>query len=153
MKAIERFYKYIDYKGYKPTSIEKEIGLSSGYLSVQKKRKADMGETIVNKINDYCIDLDIEWLLTGKGSMLKESDNKSVNQSMIGNNSQMVGGKVVGSQMENNSNKSVDYQSLINAINELKKQVKAKDNMINNLMKQQDTLLSQISKLTDKLSN
>lgn len=81
MKAIERLYEYIDFKGYKPTKLEKEIGLSSGYLSVQKKRKADMGETVVNKINDYCHDLNIEWLLTGKGEMLKSesSDHIAIN--------------------------------------------------------------------------
>jgi hypothetical protein len=71
MKAIDRFYKYIDYKGVKATNFEKEIGLSSGYLSVQKKRNADIGETVLNKINDYCLDLNIEWLLTGNGEMLK----------------------------------------------------------------------------------
>jgi hypothetical protein len=73
MKAIERLYLYIDYKKYKPTNFEKEIGLSSGYLSIQKKRNADIGESIINKINDYCQDLNIEWLLTGNGQMLKES--------------------------------------------------------------------------------
>ena len=57
MKAIERLYQYIEFKGYKPTNFEHKIGLSSGYLSVQKKRNADMGETIVNKINDYCQDI------------------------------------------------------------------------------------------------
>jgi phage repressor protein C with HTH and peptisase S24 domain len=71
MKAIERLYQYIDYKGYKPTIFEKDIGLSSGYLSVQRKRNADIGETVVNKINDNCQDLSIEWLITGKGSMLR----------------------------------------------------------------------------------
>ncbi len=71
MKAIERLYQYIDYKGYKPTIFEKDIGLSSGYLSVQKKRNADIGETVVNKINDNCQDISIEWLITGKGNMLR----------------------------------------------------------------------------------
>ena len=73
MKAIERLYEYIDSKGYRPTNFEKEIGLSSGYLSIQKKRNADIGETVVNKINDYCQDINIEWLLTGQGSMLRET--------------------------------------------------------------------------------
>ena len=74
MKAIERLYNYIDSRGYKPTTFEKEIGLSSGYLSVQKKRNADIGETVINKINDYCQDLNIEWLLTGRGEMLRNTE-------------------------------------------------------------------------------
>ena len=74
MKAIDRLYKYIDSKGYKPTAFEKDIGLSSGYLSVQRKRNADIGETVVNKINDFCQDISIEWLLTGNGEMLKANN-------------------------------------------------------------------------------
>ena len=42
MKAIERLYQYMEYKGLKPTALEKEIGLSNGYLGVQRKRNADM---------------------------------------------------------------------------------------------------------------
>lgn len=71
MKAIERLYKYLEYIYVKPTVFEKEIGFSSGYLSNQKKRNADLGESVLNKINDYCQDLNITWLLTGKGDMLK----------------------------------------------------------------------------------
>lgn len=71
MKAIERLYKYLEYIYVKPTVFEKEIGFSSGYLSNQKKRNVDLGESVLNKINDYCQDLNITWLLTGKGDMLK----------------------------------------------------------------------------------
>lgn len=78
MKAIDRLYQYIDHKGYKPTNFEKEIGLSSGYLSVQRRRSADIGETVVNKINDNCHDISIEWLLTGQGSMLREEKGPEV---------------------------------------------------------------------------
>ncbi|MGZ9677438.1 hypothetical protein [Flavobacterium sp. GNP001] len=52
MKAIERLYKYIDYKGVKPSPFEKEIGLSNGYLGKQLNRKArrNLGEGILIKI-------------------------------------------------------------------------------------------------------
>ena len=83
MKAIERLYKYIDSKGYKPTNFEKEIGLSSGYLSVQKKRNADIGETVINKITDYCQDINLEWLLTGQGEMLKSVFQKTGQRKLI----------------------------------------------------------------------
>lgn len=78
MKAIERLYQYIEYKGLKPTNLEKEIGLSSGYLSIQRKRNADIGETVLNKIDDYCHDINIEWLLTGNGEMIKTKDEKNL---------------------------------------------------------------------------
>ena len=71
MKAINRLHKYIDYKGYKPTRFEKDLGLSNGYLNTQLKRSADLGESIFNKILDYCLDINPEWLLSGKEPMLK----------------------------------------------------------------------------------
>ncbi len=71
MKAIDRFYEYLAEKSLKPTAIEKEMGLSNGYLSAQKKRGADIGEGMMNKIIDYCRDINPEWLLTGNGDMIK----------------------------------------------------------------------------------
>lgn len=71
MKVINRVVQYIDFKGLNKSTFEREIGLSNGYIGTQLKRNADLGESIINKILDYCLDVDPEWLLTGKGSMLK----------------------------------------------------------------------------------
>ncbi|MCT4644694.1 MAG: S24 family peptidase [Carboxylicivirga sp.] len=72
MKAIERFYLYIEHKGIRPTRFEKEFGLSNGYLGTQLKRKGSLGEDVLNKIIDNCRDINSSWLLTGEGEMLKE---------------------------------------------------------------------------------
>lgn len=71
MKAINRVYKYIDYKGIKPTPFESKIGLSNGYLGKQLKRNADLGEGVLIKIIENCPEINPEWLLTGKEPMLK----------------------------------------------------------------------------------
>lgn len=73
MKAIDRFYMYLAEKSLKPTAIEKEIGLSNGYLSAQKKRNADIGEGVILKIIDYFRDINLIWLLTGEGLMINDS--------------------------------------------------------------------------------
>jgi len=70
MKAIERFYKYLEYKRIKPTRFEKNNGLSNGYLGTQLKRNGTLGEEVLNKIINNCLDLDPIWLLTGKGDMV-----------------------------------------------------------------------------------
>lgn len=73
MKAIDRIYEYLEYKGIKPTRLEKEIGVSNGYLGTQRKRSADLGEGIILKIIDYCRDINLTWLLTGRGQMIYDS--------------------------------------------------------------------------------
>ena len=71
MKAIDRVYEYIDFKGIKATPFERKIGLSNGYLGKQLSRSADLGEGVLIKIIENCPEIAPEWLLTGKGSMLK----------------------------------------------------------------------------------
>ena len=71
MKSINRIYQYLELKGIKPHNFEKGAGLSNGYLATQKKRTADLGEGVLNKILDYCLDINPVWLLTGEGQMLK----------------------------------------------------------------------------------
>ena len=78
MKAIDRFYEYLAEKSLKPTTVEKAIGLSNGYLSAQKKRNADMGEGMMLKIIDYFRDIEPLWLLTGEGPMLRSDGAPSV---------------------------------------------------------------------------
>lgn len=76
MKAIDRVYEYIDFKGIKATPFERKIGLSNGYLGKQLSRSADLGEGVLIKIIENCPEIAPEWLLTGKGSMLKDSSTK-----------------------------------------------------------------------------
>nr|DAM80376.1 MAG TPA: putative transcriptional regulator [Caudoviricetes sp.] len=71
MKAINRVIQYIDNKGINNSLFEKKCGLSNGYLGTQLKRNADLGEGVLNKILDNCLDISPEWLLTGRGEMLK----------------------------------------------------------------------------------
>jgi phage repressor protein C with HTH and peptisase S24 domain len=77
MKAINRLYQYLEYKEVKPTRYEKEIGLSNGYLGTQLRRSGNLGEEILNNIIDNSLDINPEWLLTGRGEMIKNDDQES----------------------------------------------------------------------------
>jgi hypothetical protein len=101
MKAIQRLYKYIDYKGVKPAPFEKEIGLSNGYLGKQLNRNADLGEGILIKVIENCPEINPEWLLTGKGSMLKseiehvvKGDNLGMVNKLLDENNDLLRFKV-----------------------------------------------------------
>ena len=87
MKAINRVIQYIDSKGINNSPFEKKCGLSNGYLGTQLKRNADLGEGVLNKILDNCLDLSPEWLLTGRGEMLKsEHENQEPEVTIIKGN-------------------------------------------------------------------
>ncbi|SFD10009.1 S24 family peptidase [Flavobacterium phragmitis] len=75
MKAIQRLYEYINYKGIKPKPFENKIGLSNGYLGKQLKRNADLGESILLRVLENCPDLNPVWLLLGNESMLKDTNS------------------------------------------------------------------------------
>lgn len=74
-KIIKRIFQYLDYQAIPPTRFEKEIGLSNGYLGKQMKKNADLGEGVIAKIVENWRHINIEWLITGKGEMLKKSNN------------------------------------------------------------------------------
>ena len=72
MKPIERIAIYIHFKKISPHAFEKKIELSNGYYSKQLKQLGSVGSDILIKIHLAYPDLDILWILTGEGHMLKE---------------------------------------------------------------------------------
>jgi len=70
MVAIERFYSYIKEKGLKPTPLERDLGLSNGYIGKMLKRKSSIGSDVLEKIVYHFPDLNPNWLLSGKGEMI-----------------------------------------------------------------------------------
>jgi len=69
----DRLTRFISYLGLKPTSFEVAMGFSNGSISKALNEKRALGsdrlETIVSKYPD----LNLTWLLTGIGDMLKKS--------------------------------------------------------------------------------
>jgi hypothetical protein len=73
MKPIERIAIYIHFKKISPHAFEKKIELSNGYFSKQLKHLGSVGSDILIRIHKTYTDLDILWVLTGEGQMLKEA--------------------------------------------------------------------------------
>ena len=72
MKPIERIEIFIHFKKISPHAFEKKIKLSNGYFAKQLKHLGSVGSDILIRIHQTYTDLDILWVLTGEGQMLKE---------------------------------------------------------------------------------
>lgn len=74
MKPIERIAIYIHFKKISPHAFEKKIVLSNGYFTKQLKHLGSVGSDILIRVHHAYTDLDILWILTGEGQMIKEVD-------------------------------------------------------------------------------
>ena len=72
-RKIDRLLEYLEYKGITENRATIECGLSNGLIGQAKRGKSDLGEKAAEKILNKYHDLERVWLLTGAGSMLKES--------------------------------------------------------------------------------
>lgn len=80
---IERISKIADNQGIKITNLEKEIGASKGVLSRALKNNTDIQSKWISNIVENYPNYNPEWLLTGKGSMLKHDYEKDVKKDPI----------------------------------------------------------------------
>lgn len=92
MKPIDRlieFQQYLKNKIGGQNKFEAFVGISNGYLSRMQKQQGEIGSDVINKISETFPELNIDWLITGKGKMLKSFpedviiNKKRENQSII----------------------------------------------------------------------
>jgi hypothetical protein len=85
MKPIERIAIFIHFKKISPHAFEQKIELSNGYFSKQLKHLGSVGSDILIRIYQAYPELDILWVLTGEGQMLKEAmlQNEQIDNSII----------------------------------------------------------------------
>lgn len=76
--TIQRIKKYIDSKGIRVSSLEKEAGMSNGSFASQLKNKKTIGVDKLENILKNYLDINPEWLLTGKGEMLRKEEGATV---------------------------------------------------------------------------
>ena len=70
VKTIDRLFVFINHAGLSARKFDMSIGASNGYSLRMKKNKASIGSDILEKIIQRYPELNINWLLTGKGSMI-----------------------------------------------------------------------------------
>jgi transcriptional regulator with XRE-family HTH domain len=76
--TIERIFYFAKSKGISINKLSLEIGVSNSYFNKMFKKKASVGSTIIEKILRKYPDLNAEWLLTGRGDVLKTEGIKGI---------------------------------------------------------------------------
>jgi hypothetical protein len=68
MTSRDRIIQFLEYKGISKNKFYQKTGFANGFLDKTRTIGADKCEIICYQYSD----LSLEWLLTGKGEMLKE---------------------------------------------------------------------------------
>ena len=130
MEVKNRLTQYLSYKGIGQVSFANIAGLSRGYVN---NIVNSIGPIAQSKIAKSFPDLNIDWLITGKGNMLKEES--------------------VSTNSENTNQQSDDM-----TIQKLLEALERKDKQINALLEQNSNLtaitsrFSGVSPLDDRIS-
>lgn len=97
----------------------------SNYRGISKK-SAPSAEVLAEISTKYP-DVNITWILTGKGTPLKDELRKEVNQNILGHNNTLVGNDLI-------TDNSLTIQLLMTQVEDCKKIIAEKDAQINKLL-------------------
>jgi hypothetical protein len=82
---LTRIKEYIDYKGISVSAFEKSIGMSNASFGKSLKNGGTIGADKIEIILNRYPDLNVCWLITGSGPMLKTGDDLNEPPSLYSN--------------------------------------------------------------------
>lgn len=135
MRRIERFDKYMAFKGLNDNKVTVDLGLSNGTIGKSRKNGRDLSDRVIEQILNFYTDLNKVWLLTGEGEML----NKTIHQEAKGDNNTQVAG--------NGNNVNVTTKSLLEELAAQRKLTEKAQEQVSKAQEQIDRLLSIIEKM------
>ena len=77
-KTIDRLMQFIKYVGLSARQFDLSIGASNGYTLRMKKNNASIGSDVIENILRVYPQLNVVWLITGEGDMLKKSEEDEI---------------------------------------------------------------------------
>ena len=78
LKTIDRLMQFINYSGLSARQFDLSIGASNGYTLRMSKNRASIGSDVIENILRTYPDLNVVWLLTGEGPMLKSQQEDEI---------------------------------------------------------------------------
>ncbi|RKN80987.1 hypothetical protein [Ulvibacterium marinum] len=79
LKTIDRLMQFIKYAGLSARKFDISIGASNGYTLRMKKNHASIGSDVIENIVKVYPQLNVVWLITGEGKMLKDREELMAN--------------------------------------------------------------------------
>ena len=70
LKTIDRLMQFVKYAGLSARQFDLSIGASNGYTLRMQKNNASIGSDVIETILKAYPQLNVVWLLTGKGHMM-----------------------------------------------------------------------------------
>ena len=77
-KTIDRLMQFIKYAGLSARQFDLSIGASNGYTLRMQKNNASIGSDVIENILKAYPQLNVVWLITGEGEMLKENGEELI---------------------------------------------------------------------------
>lgn len=106
MNALDRLKLFLKENKIGQTKFEEQAGFGRGYIS---KIKGSIGSDLICKMSEVFPNLNIDWLITGRGDMLI-SDNMNVS---VGRDNSGVAAGVVNGVITHTGGGSVDNRSYV----------------------------------------
>ncbi|WP_088341199.1 hypothetical protein [Robiginitalea sediminis] len=78
LKTIDRLLEFIKETGLSARQFDISIGASNGYTLRMHKNRASIGSDVIESIIRTYPDLNVVWLLTGEGKMLKSQEEEEI---------------------------------------------------------------------------
>jgi hypothetical protein len=78
LKTIDRLMQFIKYVGLSARQFDLSIGASNGYTLRMQKNSASIGSDVIENIIKTYPQLNVIWLITGEGEMLKENEQELI---------------------------------------------------------------------------
>ena len=76
-KTIHRIIQFINHKNLSARQFDISIGSANGYTLRMQKNNASVGSDVIERIVNTYPQLNLIWLITGKGDMLLTEQTKS----------------------------------------------------------------------------
>jgi len=129
MSTIKNIYKFIDYKGVSVNEFSKKVLVSNGYFAKQRGSNGAISSNILEKIVIEYSDINPDWLLTGRGEMLRENAKKEVKEPV---------------SVEKNTDCEKKLTEKEQQITKLLDQLSESQKQVSKLLEQQEKLLSRL---------